>query len=244
MIAAAINKIQELCKPHFIQLGEEHYVVDSDGRPVPIRLAVDYAEAIELYSLDALVRMIETEALNLYSTPIYIEASDYDSVDCFLQPNGDLRFVRQELYNVAAKDIPGWKEEDSLPFEQALIAVRTRFQRSVDTAYLLKLLSEISNGAKVTFADNGIATTVVTKKGIDLQASEAIRPIISLKPYRTFQLIEQPASEFHILISERGIKFIEADGGMWKLLARQTIVNYLSERLANAVADGRVVVML
>ena len=35
--------------------------------------------------------------------------------------------------------------------------------------------------------------------------------------------MEQPASEFLIRITDRGIKFIEADGGMWRLAARKII---------------------
>ena len=54
-----------------------------------------------------------------------------------------------------------------------MIALRTRFEHTTDTDYALKLLSEITTGAKVTFNDNGIATTVVTQKGIALQATRA-----------------------------------------------------------------------
>lgn len=244
MIKEAIEKIQALCAPHIVEIGGEQYAINSDGsHALHIRPELDYAAEIFLHSLDALVQMVKTEALS-YPAPVYIEASGYDTVSCFLQPNSFLQYIRQMLYTVTAKDVPGWNEGDNLPFEQALIAVRTRFQQSNDTEYLLKLLSEISNGAKVTYADNGVATTVVTQKGIALQGSEAIRPIVTLKPYRTFQEIEQPASEFHIRIGERGIRFIEADGGMWKLAARRTIVEYLKEHLSDAVEDGRVVVMI
>lgn len=97
-----------------------------------------------------------------------------------------------------------------MPFEEALIALRTRFQPTADTEYALKLLSDITTGSKVTYNDNGVATSVVTKKGIDLQSNASIRPIIKLRPYRTFQEVEQPESQFLIRINERNISFIEA----------------------------------
>lgn len=242
--ATTIAKIEELARPQIHAFGENEYVISGGGALSQIRPEMDYATEIQLYSLDALVQMIKTEALRGYKPPIYIMAKGHDGVECFLSPNSELRYRRMTLYSVSAKDVPGWSAADVLPFEEALIAIRTRFQQTPDTEYLLKLLSEITNKAKVTYADNGIATSVVTQSGVALQQSVPIKPIVSLRPYRTFQEIEQPASEFHIRISERGIRFIEADGGMWKLAARKSIVEYLGENLSNEIAKGHVVVMI
>ncbi len=108
----------------------------------------------------------------------------------------------------------------------------------------MKLLSDICCGAKVVYNDNGIATTVTTQKGVALQSNEQIRPIITLKPYRTFQEVEQPESIFLIRVNERGITFTEADGGMWKLKARQTVKAFLEEQLAEEVAGNGVYIAL
>ncbi len=244
MDALAIAKIEELARPQIHAVDGEEYLISGNGAYSQIRPELDHATGLDLYSLDALVQMIQTEAAKKYSAPIYIMAKGHDEVACFLSPDKELRHMRLTLYNVCAKDVPGWGETSDFGFTDALIAIRTRFQPSTDAEYLLRLLSEISCGAKVTFADNGIATTVVQTKGVALQDSVPIKPIVSLRPYRTFQELEQPESQFHIRISEHGIRFIEADGGMWKLTARKTIAEYLSERLANELADGVVVIML
>lgn len=131
-----------------------------------------------------------------------------------------------------------------LGFEEAQIALRTRFQETPDTLYAMKLLSDISCGAKVVYNDNGVATTVTTQKGVALQSNEQIRPIIGLRPYRTFQEVEQPESIFLIRLNERGITFVEADGGMWKLRARETIKAFLEERLRQEVEAGAVIIAL
>ena len=60
------------------------------------------------------------------------------------------------------------------------------FRITQDAEYALKLLSDITTGSKVTYNDNGIATSVVTKTVVALQTNESIRPIVSLRPYRTF----------------------------------------------------------
>lgn len=108
----------------------------------------------------------------------------------------------------------------------------------------MKLLSDICCGAKVIYNDNGVATTVTTQKGVALQSNEQVRPIITLKPYRTFQEVEQPESIFLIRVNERGISFTEADGGMWKLKARETIKAFLEGKLSQEISEGSVIIAL
>ena len=131
-----------------------------------------------------------------------------------------------------------------MDFERAQVAMRTRFQETSDIPYLQKLLSEITLGAKVTRNDNGVATSIVTQKGVSLQENATIRPIVNLRPYRTFQEVEQPESAFLIRVDERSIRFIGADGGMWKLKARQTIKEFLEQHFTDEIESGTVVVAL
>lgn len=245
MLKAAIEKILEINKPTLEVVEGRTFLVGSDGAR-EVRPALDKPDTLPLTSLDALVKLLRTEELltGRADKPVYITIPNHLTVRCFLHPVPALRFFRPEPYEVTATDVPGWELRTQLPFEEALIALRTRFQPTNDTEYALKLLSDITTGAKVTFNDNGVATTVVTKKGIDLQSNQPIRPIISLKPYRTFQEVEQPASEYLIRINDRGITFIEADGGMWKLKARQTVKEYFEEALADEIQEGSVVVTL
>ena len=89
-----------------------------------------------------------------------------------------------------------------------------------------------------------MATTIVSQKGVSLQQNQTIKPLVRLRPYRTFQEVQQPEGLFLIRIDERGITFTEADGGMWKLDARRTVLQYLQERLCEQIEAGRVVAML
>ena len=243
MIKAAIEKIQQLCNISIFDVEGHTFRTDANGNVSEIRPELDKVQSINLSSLDALVAFVKTEATKI-NPQVYITIPDHGTVCCFTHPKEDLRMNREYLYKAVATDVPGWGEKVALIFEEALIALRTRFQATPDTDYALKLLSDITTGSKVTFNDNGVATSVVTKRGIDLQSNTAIRPIISLRPYRTFQEVEQPASQFLIRINERNITFIEADGGMWKLEARNTIKKYLETALADEIATGSVVAVL
>jgi len=245
MIKEAIEKIAELALPliHEDAAGNE-YAVSGDGKARQIRPEHDRAEPLGLTSLDALVKMVRTEALTSARGTIYIEAGGVGKATCFLSPDPDMRLERPVLYEAAAADVPGWGDDRALAFDEMLIALRTRFQPTDDAKYLLQLLSEITCGAQVTFADNGIATTIMSQKGVALKESTQIRPIVTLKPYRTFHELDQPEGQFLLRLNERSARLIEADGGMWRLHARAAIAAYLEAALEDHIKDGRVVVML
>lgn len=246
MLKEAIEKIESMAQPTIFAIGDDNFAITTDGTAHQIRPQIDTPDTLELNSLDALVKLIRTEALakKREGNPLYITIPSHLCVKCFERPDPEKRCFRRIFYTASATDVPGWDERTSLAFEEAQIALRTRFQETPDTLYALQLLSNITAGAKLTMNDNGIATTVVSQKGIALQGNEVIRPIVKLRPYRTFQEIDQPESTFLIRITERAISFIEADGGMWKLHARETIKKYLEENLSSESKTARVVIAL
>lgn len=242
MLKEAIEKILDIATPTILDREDGTFAVYAD-QVMQIRPELDLPETIELTSLDALIKMVRTEAAKAES-PLYVTIPSHLCVTCFGQPNKGMREHRQVYYKVNATDVPGWDAQQKLPFEQAAVALQTRFQEGGDREYTLRLLSQITTGAKVTYNDIGVATTVVTSKGVSLQENSQIRPLVRLRPYRTFQEIEQPEGLFLIRIDERGISFTEADGGMWKLEARKTIAKYLEDGLEDLVKSGDVVIAL
>ena len=111
--------------------------------------------------------------------------------------------------------------------------------------YLLDILSRISKESNVTSKDNGVSQSVEARQGIALKENIPVRPRVPLRPFRTFQEVEQPESEFLLRLNEEGsIGLFEADGGMWKLAARQTIKAFLEDKLADLVNSGAVYVAL
>ena len=243
MLKEFIAHIQKTTQPLVCEIGGSTFAIDGNGIAREIRPEISHPDTLTLHSLESLVKLVKTEAVNM-DTPLYITVPDHLTVRCFGQPQPDARFFRQFYYEAHATDVPGWDEKVQLGFEEAQIAMRTRFQETADTIYALKLLSDICCGAKVVYNDNGIATTITTQKGVALQSNEQIRPIITLKPYRTFQEVEQPESIFLIRVNERGITFTEADGGMWKLKARQTVKAFLAAELDSLVSSETVYVAL
>ena len=229
MLKEAIEKIEEMSALTPFCIDGHTYIRAGDDF-VEVRPQMDAPDAHIVTSLDALVHLIKDDT---YKRRLFVSVMTADMVDAFGQLEEDRRWRRLLLYRAKATDIPGWGAEVRLPFDQASVALMTRFQDSPDREYALRLLAQITTGAKVTYTDNGIASTIVMQKGAALAENMTIRPLVRLRPYRTFQEVEQPEGIFLIRIDERGITFTEADGGMWRLTARNTVKAWLEKELAD-----------
>jgi len=239
MIRDAINKIEEMAAPITYQIGDKTFASDD---LVEIRPIVDSPSQVSLFSLDGIVKMIVSEAKKLPS-PIFIQIKAYNEVRAF-STYGDDRFTRHELCKATPNDIPGFKE-GWWSYEQAMIALRSIFEQTDDTEYLLGLLSKITDENSVTTEDNGLSQSVQVRQGIQMVGRETVKSRVKLRPYRTFLEIQQPESEFLVRVKEGGqIGLFEADGGMWKLGAREGIRDYFTKELATMIETGEVVVMI
>lgn len=178
MLKEAIEKIEELAKPIILDKDGCTYAVNKDGEAQEIIPEAVYQVCLELNSLDALVQMVRTEGVSVdrCADKLYLSVKDHMTVACFGHPQKDLREERINYYEAQAKDVPGWDGEVKMAFDKAAVALQTRFQDGGDRDYTLTLLSQITCGAKVTYNDIGVATTVVTQKGVSLQQNSTIRP--------------------------------------------------------------------
>lgn len=245
MLKEAIEKIEAMtAKPEVKVIDGHNYIIDKDGAYTEILPDPIEPDCHKLFSLNSVVQMVRREALPVYAGTLFVTVPRHNEVMVVGTVDVEQRYNRPFIYSATATDIPGWEDQVKLPFDQAAVALQTRFQDGGDRDYALQLLSQITTGAKVTYNDTGVATTIVTQKGVALQQNQTIRPIVKLQPYRTFQEVEQPEGLFLIRIDERGITFTEADGGMWKLTARQTVANFLSEALSAEIEAGRVIVTI
>lgn len=251
MLKAAIEKIVELAYPSVIQVNGKTF---SNERFTEVKEQLYYPECLILNSLDGIVKMIQKEAKekrlsdinvptddNTVEQRLYVRVSEYNRVDVFT--SYDTQGVRTYLYRSNA-DVPGLRE-GFRDRETMLIQLRSLFLQTPDVAYLLDLLSKMSDEEKVTSQDNGVTQVVEARKGVALKEQVEVRPRVKLIPFRTFLEVDQPESEFLLRVGDGGqVGLFEADGGVWKLVAKRSIVAYLEERLKDLVDAGRVVIMM
>lgn len=236
MLKEAIEKITELAQIQTFNIDGHTYASDRLNRIDP---PVDRPKSIPVTGLDSICKLIREE-LGKVGTTVFIQVEEHDTVRVFTTFLDD--FSRNDLYQSKA-DVPGIKS-GYREHETALIELRSLFMPNDGTQYLLDLLSKMSKDNSVSSSDNGVTQTVEMRQGIALKSNAKVNPRVSLKPFRTFLEVDQPESEFLLRIDEDGrIGLFEADGGVWKLEAKQNISKYFENQLKDLIDDSKVIVM-
>ena len=254
-LADAINTLSELGKkaaePKPLAVNGHNFIVTGSGDIEEVDpVKKPQLEPVTTFSLNALVALVKTEISAFTDYPLYISCENYKTVRVFTMPNPLDDLHRWEPYQAVASDLPPLIEDVRWSFEEAQIKLRSMFQRSEegkpnDVDYILNLLSHMSVDQSVKSDDNGVTQTVQVRKGVSFVENQRVNPIVRLAPYRTFQEVEQPESEFVFRVyDDRSISLTAADGGMWKLEARYAVKKHLTFALADEVNAGRVVVTL
>lgn len=236
MLAKFIDKIIALKETKTFEINGQTY---ADAPLTRIPPHVDRPDCVQVSGLDGVCKLIRTELAKI-DTVVMVQAKAHNAVEVMTTYLPD--FSRNILYRAEA-DAPGlrtgWRDR-----EAALIELRSLFIPNEGTAYLLDLLSKISDESKVSTNDNGVTQTVEAKSGVALNAFVDVKPRVLLRPFRSFLEVEQPESEFLLRVdAEKGVGFFEADGGIWKLEAKRNIAEYFTTNLADLIDAGKVVVM-
>lgn len=125
--------------------------------------------------------------------------------------------------------------------EEFIVNFQTRFvpddDPTSDYSYVLRIASNLTASVVATADDNGINQEIVVRSSVSGKRSEAMRPRVGLRPYRTFSEVEQPNSGFLFRTHQTGtpekpglplLSITEADGGAWRKSAMDNISRFLS----------------
>lgn len=267
-LSDAVDKIAALART---PLEESQEIITKDiygrpyfkhnGIPVPVGLPdVPIPDVKDYHSLDAMIAMVKEEALELtfpasrstpsdmyYCSPkLFVVVDSERAVSCRTS-SAVLDYNAVTLYRSRVDIVSSFTAGRKYGHEAFMIALRSQFQPSQDRDYLLNILSSVSSQAVVKSEDNGLGQQVSVNKGICNVQMQPVKSIVKLRPYRTFQEVQQPESEFLVRLSAEedgtiGIALHEADGGMWRMDARRVIAEYLRAGLADEVQAGKIVV--
>lgn len=237
MLKAAIEKIASMAAPVTFEIDGHTYASEDLVR---IDRPKDTPSMIAVTGLDSICKLIRTESDRI-GTTIFVQVESYKEVSVWTTYLDD--FSRYYLYRAKA-DVPGCRS-GYRDRESALVELRSLFLPGAGVDYLLDLLSRVSDESKVTTTDNGVTQSVEASQGVFLKAIAPIKPRVELAPFRTFLEVPQPVSEFLLRVQDGGnVGLFEADGGVWKLEAKDNIVKYFEGHLSDLVDAGRVVVMM
>ena len=243
VLREAIDRIVELAAPTmrewdgrvFTSKAMEEITVEEDG-----------PSCLNVNTLDALAVMIRTEGIKQNGLPLYIRVVDEHSVLVYtsLYNGKATKYLRQYFYK-AECDVPQVTIGREMSQQQAIIQLQSVYGPTPDRDYLLDLISRMSVNEGVTSDDNGVTQTITARKGAVMKENMPVKPIVLLQPYRTFLEVTQPVSEFLLRVSnEGGISLHEADGGVWRLEAKQKIAEWLYNELEKEAREGQVIITI
>ena len=217
-----IEKIEDMTGPKVIETVQGTF---SDKHLY--RIENELADTIVLSSLSGLAEMIKQE-MNEYNLPLFVRATSAERVHVFGAIRDDMQ--RERPFTAEAKFI-GFDFNEYISIENMIICLKSRFAPTEDRDYLVQLLGNITDQQSVQTKDDGITQSATVKSGIQLVGEQRIKPIVTLKPYRTFLEVEQPASDFLIRLKDGRAALFEADGGAWEREAVKNVADRLRELL-------------
>nr|DAM07039.1 MAG TPA: hypothetical protein [Caudoviricetes sp.] len=242
MLKEFVEKLEQMAQKENTQLFDIHDRKYCSSPLYEIKKLYDTPTPIAVNTLESLSDIIKTELGSAYK-PLFVNVQSPTKVEVFSPYHFNEDCRRDYLY-IAQAELPRIALNDYLDHESFMIALRSKFVENDDVSYLLDLLSKISDEDSVESEDNGISQTVRAKKGVVLVENVIVRSKVKLAPFRTFLEVEQPESEFLLRLQEGGrIGLFEADGGAWKLDAKENIKDLLMELLREEIGAKKVVVI-
>ncbi len=236
MERSAIEKIVELSAPNIIE--KDGFTYSDKSLKVVQQPRVN---TMNFRTLRGLVDTLKKEHDN-FASPLVVNVLSETEVEVYSAINSVDR-TREIPYHSEAETIH-IDFNRKLDYESMMITLKSKFVETPELLELIKLLGTITEENSSKTSDDGFSQSVVVRSGIALKAEQTIKPIVKLKPYRTFNEVDQPESEFLIRLSEGGyVAIYEADGGAWKLKARENIAEYLRNELSELIENETLIVV-
>ena len=130
---------------------------------------------------------------------LLIHVTDHDTVEVKTELDDQ---SKRRLLAVAKAITPEIRYKHFMDVESFNIMMQSNFIPNGDSEIVLNYASAIKFDKGAEIADNGISQVTTIKTGVStLQLAKAPNPV-TLKPYRTFQEVDQPESKFVFRIND------------------------------------------
>ncbi|MGN0404309.1 MAG: hypothetical protein ACI4F1_03730 [Bariatricus sp.] len=230
MIEKALRYIVGLKEPVIKEIGGQVY---SDKKLERISFNPK-ALAIEMSTLTSLVDYIKGN-IDTMADKMIVHVISPTKVALYSQLDKDR--CREDMVVVKAL-VPTFPFGKFIDHESFCIGLQSKFIDDPETerALVLKFAGAVEDGTVTDYGDDGITQKATVRTGITSKADAKVPNPVKLRPYRTFQEVTQPASEFIFRMKSdkyEGIQcaIFEADGGGWEKRAMKYIKEYLEEQL-------------
>jgi hypothetical protein len=214
----AIDRLIDLGQPQPIKLADMKYVT----RPVH-RVNDPVAEPLKGWSLTSVIDYLAKNPDKIADCLVEVSSRHV----CVTSPLNDDR--RRDVYFVSEPKVPRITFNDFIDVEKMKITIMSQFVQDDQTAILLSFLGQLCEQSGTELRDNGVSQDIAVNTGIMNIEDVKVPNPITLRPYRTFYDIEQPASTF-VFRMAKGLRcaLFEADGGAWVETEVEGIKDFLN----------------
>ena len=190
------------------------------------------ADAIKMTTLTSLVDYIVSN-VDKMSDHMLVHVVSPTRVE--LISNLDEEREREKLVVVEA-NVPDFPFDRFVDSERFIIGLQSKFIPTDDRALLLKFAGTVDTGTIANYGDDGISQKATIKMGPASKSDAKVPSPCVLQPFRTFNEVEQPESEFIFRMQDGrdGIEcaIFQADGGSWMNEAMKNIKEYFEDHLS------------
>lgn len=230
MLKALYEAIRKDASPSLHEIGGRTY---ANASLTPVRMPKPDPLAVKTLSAIADYLRTNVDGLALENLVCHVESPKSVAVSSALLGGFDDRktYIRAELDQLTLP-LGEWMDAEAF-----IIAVQACFIDSDQDiqpsgrGLVLKYTSSVKTTLENAVTDNGFSQAVTVRKGI---AGAETNPV-SLRPFRTFTEVEQPASSFVFRVKDDhgAMKFCltEADGGAWRAEAMKSIKFWLLDHI-------------
>ncbi len=193
------------------------------------------AESLKMTTLTSLIDYIKSDTDPTDERKMLVHVVSPTEVKLISCLDSDRK--REVLIEVKA-DIPSFPFGKFINHEEFIIALQSKFIADDERDLVLRFAGTVEDGTVAQYGDDGITQKATVKQGISGKTDAIVPNPVNLIPYRTFQEVEQPDSNFIFRMKSDkydGIvcAIFEADGGAWKNEATRRIKEYLFKELEN-----------
>lgn len=229
MLEALYNAIRKDAKPVVVEVGGKKYST-SDLKPV----REPKPEAITVKNLSSLVDFLSrnVDELPLDKLICHVESPDTVSIKSALV--GD--YEDRKTYIIAKLDQLELPVNKWIPSEEFCIAMQACFTdddlKPTDRGLVLKFAANVKTTLENTLSDDGVTQGVTVRKNLVSVENTTMPNPVTLRPFRTFTEVEQPASSFVFRAHDKdGMRFmlVESDGGAWRSEAMANIKQFMQD---------------
>lgn len=226
MIKAAIQYI--------VGLSEKSEIISVDGQKYSVkdlrRICLPVASSLKVATLTGLIDYIKSSVdKNMLPENLLIHVASPTNVCLYSPLNVDRN---REIFMSAQPILPALTLNNFVPVEQFIINLQSSFLPNEHRDLVLKSIGRIEEKEVKETGDDGVSQAITVRTGIARKENVVVPSPVNLMPYRTFQEIAQPESQFILRLKDGPVcGLFEADGGAWKIEAMASIKAYLVDKL-------------